>query len=127
MYRVAARTSATEGPSSSGTSPSPAKGTSPFCSVIPWLLGRTYAFSGRVPEGLALLQAGLADMEAMALSPYHAVALVHEGEVLLLAGRLEEAAARVEHMLTLWRRASPGLNRSSRPGRCVCGGRSSPP
>ena len=80
------------------------EGNVPFCSaIVSWFLGRTYAFSGRVPEGLALLQAGLADMEAMALSPYHAVALVHEGEVLLLAGRLEEAAARAEQALRLAR------------------------
>ena len=74
-----------------------------FSPVVAWLLGRTYALSGRVGEGLALLQSGLTDMEAMGLSPYHAVALVDHGEALVLCDRLDDAGSCGERALRLAR------------------------
>src|SRR5206468_4070620 len=74
-----------------------------FSPVEAWLLGRTYALSGRVGEGLALLQSGMTDMEAMGLSPYHAVALVDHGEALVLCDRLDDAGSCGERALRLAR------------------------
>ncbi len=65
------------------------------------LLGSVYARSGRVHEGLALLEEGLGTMEAMGLVVFHSFLRVLHGEACLLAGRLDEALASTERAVTL--------------------------
>jgi tetratricopeptide (TPR) repeat protein len=72
-----------------------------FSAIVAWFLGRTYALSGRLAEGLGLLRAGLAEMQTMGLRPYQAVTLVHEGEVLVLDNRLDDARTSGDRALRL--------------------------
>jgi hypothetical protein len=55
------------------------------------LLGHSYALSGRVAEGLTLLQEALTVMEARGLAQWRSPLIVHLGEAHLRAHQLEEA------------------------------------
>jgi class 3 adenylate cyclase/tetratricopeptide (TPR) repeat protein len=66
-------------------------------------LGQAYALSGRVEEGLALLQEATAQSAALNLLPTHAWNVTMLAEVCALAGRREEALAHVERGLALAR------------------------
>jgi class 3 adenylate cyclase/tetratricopeptide (TPR) repeat protein len=63
-------------------------------------LGHVYALSGRIPEGLALLER-LARAEEPRTPLSHSAHLVYLAEALMLAGRLDEAAACAERGLAL--------------------------
>ena len=66
-------------------------------------LGYLYAVSGRVGEGLPLLQEALRFMEAMGMVQWRTPLLWHLGEVYLLAGRRDDALAQTEQCLALAR------------------------
>jgi class 3 adenylate cyclase/tetratricopeptide (TPR) repeat protein len=67
-------------------------------------LGYMYALSGRVAEGVSLLQQGLAAFESIVgFRVFHSLVLVHLGEACLLADRLEDALASAERALKLSR------------------------
>jgi len=64
-------------------------------------LGYTYAWFGRATEGVTLLERALREVDAMNMRTRRAPILVYLAEVLLLAGRLLEARARVDEALAL--------------------------
>jgi tetratricopeptide (TPR) repeat protein len=66
-------------------------------------LGQAYALSGRVEEGLGLLQEATAQSAALNLLPTHAWNVTMLAEVCALAGRREEALTHVERGLALAR------------------------
>ena len=66
-------------------------------------LGYFYALSGRLPEGLPLLEAALAAMEAMTMIQWRTPLIAHVGETLLLAHQPDEARAMAERGLSLSR------------------------
>jgi len=68
------------------------------------VLGHFYALSGRVAEGLALLEEALATMESMAMIQWRSPLIVRLVEAYLLADRPEDARALMERGLTLARR-----------------------
>ncbi len=69
-----------------------------------WRLGHMYAVSGRLAEGLALLEQALTALESMGLvGAFHSAVVVHLGESYVLAGRLEDALAFTGRALTLAR------------------------
>jgi tetratricopeptide (TPR) repeat protein len=55
-------------------------------------LGYAYALSGRLPEGVILMEEALADPEARGTS-HHPLLLAYLGEAHLLAGRRDDAVA----------------------------------
>jgi tetratricopeptide (TPR) repeat protein len=63
-------------------------------------LGYAYALSGRLPEGVALLEEAVADPGATG-SANHSLFLAHLGEAHLLAGRPDDAAAVARRALDL--------------------------
>ena len=66
-------------------------------------LGYAYALSGRVIEGLAVLEEALTAMEAMGMFQWRTPLLAHLGEAYLLAGRPEDALTQAERCLALAR------------------------
>jgi tetratricopeptide (TPR) repeat protein len=76
---------------------------SPFTPVVSGALGGVYAQSGRVAEGLALLDDSVPAMEAGRLLLFHSVNLLLRGEALQRAGRLDHALADAERTLGLTR------------------------
>jgi tetratricopeptide (TPR) repeat protein len=66
-------------------------------------LGYLYTLSGRVREGLAVLEEALAAMEAMGMFQWRTPLLVHLGETYRLASRPEDALALTERGLSLAR------------------------
>ena len=73
---------------------------SPSCTGF---LGYTYARSGRLGEGLALLAQATTAFESGVATVFHSLVAVHSGEACILAGRLEEARTHAERALTLTR------------------------
>ncbi|HVI86542.1 MAG TPA: AAA family ATPase, partial [bacterium] len=63
-------------------------------------LGYAYALSGRLPEGVALIEEALADPEATG-TIHHPLLLAYLGEAHLLAGRRDEAVAVARRALDL--------------------------
>jgi len=63
-------------------------------------LGYTYALSGRLREGVALLEEALADPAATGIAN-HSLFLAHLGEAHLLAGRRDDASEVARHALDL--------------------------
>jgi class 3 adenylate cyclase/tetratricopeptide (TPR) repeat protein len=76
---------------------------SPFTPVVSGPLGAVYAQSGRVAEGLALLDDSVPAMEAGRLLLFHSLNLLLRGEALQRAGRLDHALADAERTLGLTR------------------------
>ena len=76
---------------------------SPFMPVVSGALGAVYAQSGRVAEGLALLDDSVPAMEAGGLLLFHSLILLLRGEALRRAGRLDHALADAERTLRLTR------------------------
>ena len=68
------------------------------------VLGHFYALSGRVAEGLVLLEEALGAMESMAMIQWRSPLIARLGETYLLADRPEDALALMERGLTLARR-----------------------
>jgi class 3 adenylate cyclase/tetratricopeptide (TPR) repeat protein len=66
-------------------------------------LGYTYARSGRLGEGLALLAQAMAAFESGVATVFHSLVTTHSGEACILAGRLQEAHRHAERALTLTR------------------------
>jgi tetratricopeptide (TPR) repeat protein len=66
-------------------------------------LGHVYAQSGRVPEGLALLQKAVKTIESMGSFQFATLGIVHLGEAYLLVNRLEDAQASAAKALALIR------------------------
>jgi len=66
-------------------------------------LGHVYALSGRVAEGLPLLQQAVKAMESIGMTHYHLLGLMHLGEACVLADRLEDAMALAGRVLTVTR------------------------
>jgi class 3 adenylate cyclase/tetratricopeptide (TPR) repeat protein len=66
-------------------------------------LGQAYALSGRVEEGVALLEEAAAQSGALNLRPTHAWNVTMLGEVCALAGRRAEAVAHIERGLGMAR------------------------
>ena len=67
------------------------------------LLGYVYALSGRVAEGLSLLEESLKALESMAMYQWRSSVLVHLSEAFLLASRPKDAFALAERCLALTR------------------------
>jgi tetratricopeptide (TPR) repeat protein len=66
-------------------------------------LGYTYARSGRLEEGLALLAQAMAAFEPGVATVFHSLVTAHSGDACILAGRLQEAHRHAERALTLTR------------------------
>jgi len=66
-------------------------------------LGYAYAMSGHVSDGLSMLQEALEAAEVSGRLAFHSLLVVHMGEVLALANRLEDAWSVAERALTLAR------------------------
>jgi len=66
-------------------------------------LGAAYAQAGRGAEAMPLLMQAMEQSTVMERVDFHACCLLALGEVQLLAGRLEEAQARTEQVLSLAR------------------------
>jgi tetratricopeptide (TPR) repeat protein len=62
-------------------------------------LGRAYAASGRVGEGISWLKQGLAGQDSVGIGYLHAVSLVQAGEAFLLAGQVMDARAAADRAL----------------------------
>jgi len=78
--------------------------------VTAGFLGYVLTLSGRVDEGLPLVQQGVADQEASGLTLYHSRLVVWLGEALLRADHLDEALVQTERALGLTRqRGERGL------------------
>jgi tetratricopeptide (TPR) repeat protein len=78
--------------------------------VTTGFLGYVHMLSGRVAEGLALLEQGKKDAESSGLALYHSRLTVWMGEGFLQAGRLADARAQGERALALTReRGERGL------------------
>jgi class 3 adenylate cyclase/tetratricopeptide (TPR) repeat protein len=73
-------------------------------------LGYVQLLSGRVTEGLSLLQKARQDQESGRLALYHSRLILWLGEALMRAGRLDEALVQAERALVLTReRGEHGL------------------
>jgi tetratricopeptide (TPR) repeat protein len=66
-------------------------------------LGHTYAWSGRLEEGISLLQQALALYESEGVGYEQVISVVHLGEASLLANRVEEARTCADRAVTLAR------------------------
>jgi class 3 adenylate cyclase len=66
-------------------------------------LGHVYAHSGRVAEGLSLLQQAVKASESIGVGVYHSVIVMHLAEACVLADRLEDAPGFAGRALTLAR------------------------
>ncbi len=66
-------------------------------------MGYAYALSGRVAEGLELLDQAMKAHEAIALAAFHSKVIVQLGEVCMLADRPEDVLAFAGRALTLAR------------------------
>jgi tetratricopeptide (TPR) repeat protein len=73
---------------------------SPSCTGF---LGYTYARSGRLEEGVALLAEATTAFESGVATVFHSLVTAHSGEACILAGRLQEAHRHAERALTLTR------------------------
>jgi tetratricopeptide (TPR) repeat protein len=78
------------------------------------LLGYAYALSGRIPEGVTLMEEALADPEATGTA-YHPLLLAYLGEAHLLAGRRDDAAAVGQRALDLAHRQKERGNEAWAP------------
>jgi tetratricopeptide (TPR) repeat protein len=65
-------------------------------------LGHVYAWSGRIGEGIPLLQQALTAHEA-GIGYFHSISIVQLGEAYLLADQVEDARARAEQAVILTR------------------------
>jgi tetratricopeptide (TPR) repeat protein len=75
-----------------------------FSSVyIPWSLGYAYALSGRMDEGLGLLEQGVVSAESLGEEAFLAMALVQRGEACVHANRVADAHALAGRAFTLAR------------------------
>ena len=70
------------------------------------ILGYAYALSGRIAEGILLLEHALSDLEMMGVGAYKPAFLVYLGEAYVLADRLEDALEFAGRALTLAREGS---------------------
>jgi tetratricopeptide (TPR) repeat protein len=76
-------------------------------------LGYAYMLSGRVAEGLSLLEQGKKDADSSGLALYHSRLSVWLGEAFMRADRREDALAQAERALVLTReRGERGLEAS---------------
>jgi tetratricopeptide (TPR) repeat protein len=66
-------------------------------------LGYTYARSGRLGEGLALLAQATTAYESGVATVFHSLVTAQSGEACILAGRLQEAHRHAERALALTR------------------------
>jgi tetratricopeptide (TPR) repeat protein len=66
-------------------------------------LGHVYAWSGRIGEGIALLQQALTAYESAGIGWFHLMSVVQLGEAYLLADQVEEARACAERAVLLAR------------------------
>jgi tetratricopeptide (TPR) repeat protein len=71
----------------------------PVWPIISSSLGAAYALSGRVADGLPLLEQAVAYADLVQLIANQALWLTHLGEAYLLGGRLEDANTRAEQAL----------------------------
>ncbi|HEY2939502.1 MAG TPA: tetratricopeptide repeat protein, partial [Gaiellaceae bacterium] len=76
---------------------------SPFMPAVSGQLGAVYAQSGRVAEGLVLLDDSVPAMEQRGLLLFHSLALLMRGDALRRDGRLDHALADAERTLRLTR------------------------
>ena len=67
------------------------------------MLGHLYALSGRIVEGVTLLEQGLKAMESMSMIQWRSPLIARLGEAYLLANRTEDALKLMERGLTLAR------------------------
>jgi tetratricopeptide (TPR) repeat protein len=72
--------------------------------VTAGFLGYVLVLSGRIEEGLGLVQRGVTDQEASGLALYHSRLVVWLGEALMHGDRLDEALGQAERALALTRR-----------------------
>jgi len=78
--------------------------------VTTGFLGYVYVLSGRIADGLSLLEQGKTDAEASGLALYHSRLSVWWAEALMRADRPQDALAQAEHALLLTReRGERGL------------------
>ena len=81
--------------------------------VTSGFLGYAYVLSGRVAEGLSLLEQGKKDADSSGLALYHSRLSVWLGEAFMRADRREDALAQAERALVLTReRGERGLEAS---------------
>ncbi len=66
-------------------------------------LGQVYAHSGRVAEGLSLLQQAVKASESIGVGVFHSVIVMHLGEACVLADRLQDAPGFAGRALALAR------------------------
>jgi tetratricopeptide (TPR) repeat protein len=66
-------------------------------------LGHTYARSGRIGEGISLLQQALATYESAGIGYCHSISVVQLGEAYLLADQVEDARACADRAVMLAR------------------------
>jgi tetratricopeptide (TPR) repeat protein len=66
-------------------------------------LGRGYAWSGRIEEGVSCLQQALTAYESAGIGYYHSLSVEQLGEAYLLAGQVENAHARADRAVMLAR------------------------
>jgi tetratricopeptide (TPR) repeat protein len=66
-------------------------------------LGHTYARSGRIAEGVSLLQQALAAYDSAGIGYCHSISVVQLGEAYLLANQLEDASACADGAVKLTR------------------------
>jgi tetratricopeptide (TPR) repeat protein len=66
-------------------------------------LGHVYAWSGRIGEGISLLQQALTAYESAGIGWFHLMSVVQLGEAYLLADQVEEARACAERAVLLAR------------------------
>jgi tetratricopeptide (TPR) repeat protein len=68
-----------------------------------WSLGATYALTGRIADGLSLLQQAVDALEASGLGAFHSLAIARLAEACVMAGRCEEASLYGRRALSLAR------------------------
>src|SRR4029453_5352640 len=74
-----------------------------FSANFTGILGYAYALSGRIAEGIALLEHALDATETMGLCTFRPLLLAYMGEAYLLDGRLEDALEFAARALTFAR------------------------
>jgi tetratricopeptide (TPR) repeat protein len=67
------------------------------------MLGRVYAWSGRIGDGVAWLQRAQATFESTGIEAGHSISVAQLGEAQLLAGQIEDARASAERAVKLAR------------------------
>jgi len=81
-----------------------------FLPLQQWLVGYTWARSGRVAEGLPLIRAGLEQLEAWNLWRWVPLVLIHLGEACFLAGLIDEPSAHAARGVRLARELGQRLH-----------------